>query len=486
MVKRLLCALLALLTAAGIFAACSAPAEEAAGETAAAESDAPVTGETKPVPNVPDGLVFDGRVFNLLSSQEYYCLNFTEEMSGDVLNDAVYSTRRNIEERLDVTVTETPSPFWEMTNTVNKLVKSGDGTYDAVSHMDRYLLDLTMEGNFLAYDTLEYVDLDAVYWIPAMTGAVSVAGRHFMAVNSYNLRAYYLVMCLLMNKNLAESLNIGMPYDIVRDGGWTRELTETYAAAAASDLNGDGAMDKEDRWGFHWEIHWGAVNTALIAGHTNLIEKDADGLLYNSAPSNERAADIIASVYAMMHEKDYVFVSRLAGEMDIMAENTKIFNEGRSLFMESYLNVTGDLRAMEDNYSVLPVPKYDEAQEDYFARGYGANYSMVFVTCLDPSFAGAVLESLSCEAWNMILPAYIQDTLQGKYTRDAESEEMVSLLLGARDYSIAETFVFLSYGDGAFLELMSEKSLTTASWLAETEPEVQKKIDAINLYFGNS
>lgn len=486
MPKKIMCALLAVLCITGSLIACSESKIVPGGDTTGAETEAAVTEAAKPKPNVPDDLTFDGRVFNMLSSKEYYCINFTGEQNGDVLNDAIYATRRNIEERLAISIAETPGGFWEMSDTVNKLVKAGDSSYDVVSHMDRYLLDLTMQGNFYAYDKLDYVDLSAVYWIPKMTDSVAVAGRHFMAVNSYNLRAYYLVMCLLMNKNLAENLEIVMPYDEVQNGKWTYEMMQNYASKAASDINGDGAMTADDRWGFEWEIHWGAVNTALVSSNTNLIEKDGDGLLYNSAGTNERVADIISMIYSMMHDKEYVYVSKVVAEMDIMKDGTKIFNEGRSLFMESYLNVTADLRDMNDNYSILPTPKYNEEQTDYFARGYGANYSMVFATCADTSFAGAVLESLSCEAYNTILPAYIKDTLQGKYTRDVESEAMVELLLGARNYSIAETFLFLNYGDGAFSDLMKKSSLTTASWLTSMEPKAVKKIDEINTYFLNN
>ncbi len=77
----------------------------------------------------------------------------------------------------------------------------------------------------------------------------------------------------------------------------------------------------------------------------------------------------------------------------------------------------GDSRSLiEDDFSIIPLPKYDETQKEYISHTYDSMFTTVHVNVKDTAMAGAVLESLSCEGYHKVIPAYIETTLQEKHS----------------------------------------------------------------------
>lgn len=71
------------------------------------------------------------------------------------------------------------------------------------------------------------------------------------------------------------------------------------------------------------------------------------------------------------------------------------FNEGNIMLAVGRFSELDSLREMENDFAVIPMPKYDETQENYISHTYDSMFSMVPVTVDDTSMAGAVLEALS-------------------------------------------------------------------------------------------
>jgi hypothetical protein len=82
-----------------------------------------------------------------------------------------------------------------------------------------------------------------------------------------------------------------------------------------------------------------------------------------------------------------------------------VFNDGRALFSAGN---TFSYRSSDFDSGILPYPKYDEKQENYYtlADNY---YSMMFSipsVCPDPNFSGFMLEVLSSESTDTSLRAF--------------------------------------------------------------------------------
>jgi hypothetical protein len=109
---------------------------------------------------------------------------------------------------------------------------------------------------------------------------------------------------------------------------------------------------------------------------------------------------------------------------------------------------------------------------------------MVMKTNNDPDLTGAVLEALSVETYNNVVPVYIENTLKVKYARDADTPEMVQLIIDTREMNIAEAFDYDNFGDVKMLSMIENNSNSMASYIEGKKTSTEAKIIKLNEFFG--
>ena len=127
------------LVAALILASCgesAATADSTAADTTAADT---TPAETDYYTNIPDGTDFGGKTFNIISyAQETSAWQIyiaAETENGDLLNDAAYRRNREVEELLNITVSETLIPGTAAhESTFKNSVLAGDNAYDVICY----------------------------------------------------------------------------------------------------------------------------------------------------------------------------------------------------------------------------------------------------------------------------------------------------------------------------------------------------------------
>ena len=88
-----------------------------------------------------------------------------------------------------------------------------------------------------------------------------------------------------------------------------------------------------------------------------------------------------------------------------------------------------NLREMQDDYYIIPVPKYDEAQANYRTALhdqyiiFGISYASTKVYQ-----SAVVLEALCAEHSRLVKPKYYDEALKYKYTRDDASADMIDIV----------------------------------------------------------
>ena len=143
------------------------PQEEQAAETVPVQ---PETEETELMPALPKDLSFGGKDFNLLSSYyNDYCKITREEVTGEVLNDAIYDMEVRTEDRLNVSVVEDQRYYSEAITMSEALVAAGDETYAAMNQLDRFSIDMMVKGYLRPLEDAEHIDLTAPWWHPNVT-----------------------------------------------------------------------------------------------------------------------------------------------------------------------------------------------------------------------------------------------------------------------------------------------------------------------------
>jgi hypothetical protein len=108
-----------------------------------------------------------------------------------------------------------------------------------------------------------------------------------------------------------------------------------------------------------------------------------------------------------------------------------------------------DLRDMKDDFAILPIPKWDEAQTEYNTSCNTWLPSGIAVpkNCSIVDDLGLVLETMAYYSQEMVTPAVYEITLQGKVSRDDSSAKMLDIIYGGAAFDFVTAFNFANAGN---------------------------------------
>jgi hypothetical protein len=116
-----------------------------------------------------------------------------------------------------------------------------------------------------------------------------------------------------------------------------------------------------------------------------------------------------------------------AAEASRVSGNT-LFASGGSLFMQRGTRTLMTLGAMEDDYGIVPFPKWDEEQENYFVAPDGGNIALPLACSADLERVCVIKEALAVESLNIYYPVYYESSLKNRYLRDEDSLRMLAII----------------------------------------------------------
>lgn len=452
-IKRILSALLASLMLLPL-ASCGDTGTEPTDTTAAAATPEVTTeAETTPDPtlrknakdNLPADLNLNGADFNVLGwDHDYtrYDIAGNEDISGDIVFDAIHERNASVEERLNCTITTTidPSAKWaDFAGILQRTVAAGDDTYAFVAAMGNSTIQYGSDKYFLDVSGLDYLDFDQPWWWKDSMDELSLDGETYRyLVGDMQLSNYLASGAVYFNKRLFENA-LGSSdelYKLVIDGGWTWDKLHEYCEVGSQDLNGDGVIADGDIWGTKLG-HDVLLNMMEFSSDVRRHVRDENGYVKVDYDT-DRAADVTQKLYSLLYETKG-FVYDKSGYTD-----TKLFSSGQMVFfIERIVEATSaDLRDMEDDYGIIPMAKADDQQKEYVSLVQNAALNIAIpVTCKDPNATAAVLEALNAESYRSVVEPFYETALKVKYSRDSYSGQCIDLIADS-----ARRFVVYEYG----------------------------------------
>ncbi|NLE13991.1 MAG: hypothetical protein GX628_10005 [Clostridiales bacterium] len=439
----LILALTAALTACGGGTG-KTPAADAA--TAGEATEAVTIGETSSArvePELPD-VAFDGAEFNIYGFSLWGNHYLTaEELTGEVLDDALYERDSRIEDKYDISLRyeiyeRDPG---KVVNLVVTTVTAGDNAVDLASPSTQNMAGAISDGHFMNLYDVPYLDLSKPWWDADSAEDFSLGGRLYMAVNSMNVLCDNVTAAVFFNKELAESHNLENPYDLVDSGGWTWQKMYEMAKVTSSDLDGDGAMTDLDRYGVVTSS-LGLQDAMLNCGEP-VIAKDKEDYPV-LALGTSRSAEVAETIFNIMNDaQNVIWVDKYQGKykdawQDLMYP---MFKEGRGMFISrAYVQYVNYFRDSEVDYGILPRPKYDEKQERYYhdVNNYWANCIVVPAAVESLEMTGVITEALAAESLYGVTPANYDMSIVNKQLRDVDSERMLKIIYSSRVFDYGQ------------------------------------------------
>lgn len=208
------------------------------------------------------------------------------------------------------------------------------------------------------------------------------------------------------------------------------------------DLNGNGQVDKEDRFGLLAETT--TLQYFVTAGGVRFSDRDNDGELYLSV-YGDRVIGVVEKLVPLMNSAEQTMMAHkyAAGYNNVYFDLfLPVFFDNRALFYSNQLLVALEMRAMDGDFGILPTPKYDEAQKEYYTIGNTAWSENLIVpaTSTELDMIGHVIEAYGYQAQQHITPAFVDFTVLDKSIRDEDSAEMVELILDTQTFDLAYIF----------------------------------------------
>jgi hypothetical protein len=363
----------------------------------------------------------------------------------------------------------------------SRAIKANDDAYDMVCHGLSQINALMADGYFFDLANFPYIDLTKPWWDKKAAEQLTITGKLFATVGNYLITDKDATWIIMFNKKVLKDNSLEDPYQLVNSGAWTMDKMLEMMKSVAKDLNGDGKMDDTDQWGLVSQyrnslaFYNGAGEyTAKINPETNQPE---------IALFNIRAVDVCEKIFALQADKNITinadeYISKYPGDRVWDDMQLVVFNTDRALFYYAGMNRVTLLRDMETDFGIIPPPKFDEAQLAYYPSvDVGCTSSVaVPVTIAEKDRAGIIIEALCAESQYTLLPAYYDISLKTKFSRDAESSEMLDLIFANRLYDIGHIY---NWGDitGFFYTPFHKGSNTIASFWEKSESKIIKALE---------
>lgn len=411
--------------------------------------------------------------------------------NGDKVNDAVYDRNLAVEAKYNVNIVKREETNGEPAELLQKLYQSGDFAYDVIYGWGYKLGKCITENYFTDFGSLNNVDMTKEYWSPSAAQDLTIAGKQYLSINDISMNKLDWAGFLFYNKQMLEDYNVekeigASVYDLVRDGKWTLDTFLKMVQSVSNDLDGDGKITKNDHFGL---IDGDGLGTfaSSASGVFNTIKNEDE--TYSISLYDEKVLNIAEKVRGVYsnnkYVKDYDEIwegADATGYNDLWEYARSFFATDHALFTTGSAYITSEFRQMESPYGILPYPKYDENQEQYYAEvsSLASIFAIPSTVRSDMSTAGLdrtgmILEYMAAKSNEILLPNYYEEVLHKQRLDSEDDREMMSIIRNSVRYEFTDMMGMTTFADTK--SKIYEKPNTAQSTYTRAQRKMEKELN---------
>ncbi|MBP5255494.1 MAG: hypothetical protein J6Z80_00405 [Clostridia bacterium] len=372
----------------------------------------------------------DGMTVNILSRayprHENELTVDADSEPKDFILASVYQRQIRTEAALKVKIVNTrvePDNEHGGQNVIPSIVASMDPAFDIYASSFYATSTLATQGTFKNLFDVPTIDLDREYWSDYFNGKAQIGNRLYLTTGDLATSALRFLFVTFFNKELVDEYKIKDPYEMVDDGTWTYNTMYEIVKDIYVDLNSDQTVDEADFYGLGLNNYLGVdAYTSAFNMPTISINKDGDAEIVVNV---NKYADVVNKLYTLFWQTQGVLNRQDPdGIADVFAQNRLIFAQSWLYNCEKIV-----MRDMENDYGIIPYPKYNENQKNYYSFGH----DQITVVCIPKSSqkaeeAGYVLEVMGALSRSTTIDQYYENALKGRYARDEKSHDMLDMI----------------------------------------------------------
>ena len=287
--------------------------------------------------------------------------------------------------------------------------------------------------------TVPHLDLSAPWWDQNIQKDLSLSDKVYLLTGDISIKDDGGGFLLYFNKHLINEYNLASPYELVKSGNWTLAEFSSMVKAVSEDLNGTGEYEEwADRFGLLTDSE--QIHRLYLGLGGQYFEGNAkDG--YRISITDEKNFQRLNDLYELLGDERYC--AMLRGDWDVSTDNIHWYSRAvgfggdHYLFCVSGTGAVTELRDMEHEFGILPMPKYDTNETRYYSC-VDTNIPVLALLINTPDLekSAIILEALANEGMYTVTPVFNETLLERKYTRDEESIDMLKIIAQSRVYDL--------------------------------------------------
>ena len=373
----------------------------------------------------------DGYNFRILTRSGMLDSQYVEEETGDIIRDAVYRRNETVKALFNIDITAIESSSSNADDALNTIL-AGDDQYDVIFPHSRVAFSYAIQNAVVDFKTISTIDLTKEWWSQDIVESGSVKNHLYILDGDISTHRLEYAFCMFFNKRIFDELGLDYPYATAMEGNWTFDEFSKFVKQGSKDLNGDGLLKPEDdQFGYYTWNWYGPINV-LYSGGQRIYTNNSKGIPELTLNS-QKTVEIFSKYFALTKTDNVRLYVQKTNEGDPAGS---LFREGRAMFADMGLGNAKGLRSMNDEFGILPWPKF--TKDDKYATIVNGHASLMVmpITVNDYEKSGKIIEALCAFGSRDVIPAFYDVSLKTKFSRDAESEDMIDLVKDAIIYDL--------------------------------------------------
>lgn len=444
MKNRLKTIFLALLSIVMIFSlvACKKTADQGEGDTTAAQETTQASGEQPEGPvykydangyvmdNLPDDLDFEDEEFNILMWKEWVRYDFVANEKDPVTDWAEELIERQyfVEDRLNVSINiSTEAGNWDHRKEFLSKVEADQlnptSSYDLIGCYGPTMALLTVNGYISNLNETKYVDSSMPWWNAQQVESATINDNLYFVTGDITPSTVVTMSCVLGNESLLNQYGHTNLYDLVYNGDWTLSNLMEIALdnTNAEDIYGMTILQSR--------------GTAFVHGAGLFYVERNDSGRYQLGEEivGQKAHNLWGTLQNLFNRENVIH------SVEYIANDE--FVKGKAFFLAGNVGSIAHVKDADFDFIVLPMPKYDKAQTNYYSVTDAWNTMYGIPQKVENSdMSSAVLEALASYAHRALMPVVFEQCFTTQFVADPEDSAMVQMIYDCLVYDPAHLY----------------------------------------------